>query len=292
MGNNPSVYTQQYESYNGNVTNSDEIRRNIMKVFKEKKSSNYNDFETIGWNNTNKQFGGQNRNRYEQYNPETLINQLIAQNNLAKQNTNQLGGNIKSYDNDENNYKEMTEDVLSILRKNIVAQTGGADCPCTDNQNYSETSDNPVDYKCLKGGKRDDNNKKHKNNEDEENEDEDEDEEEEEDNEEEEEEEEEEDNDNDDNDDDDDDEDEEEIADMERAKRGKKSRKHHRIYDGNLDDEDKEEDDEDEENDDENDDNDDISEMSESSNDISKVIQPFYSSDSDHYNISRRRMRF
>jgi len=300
MGNTASQQTND-------VLDSDTIRRNIMQVFREKNTgNNYTDFETIGWNNDQYEGlfvggGTQTRNRYDQFNPESLVNDLIEQNKRTQQSANKIPAqNAQVGGNEYSEYKEISEDVLSMLKRHIVAQTGGAvgntcgdgnansgGCGCDGKSNpiakqmggsrnsnlISATSANTIDYSVFANK-----NKQYGGGDDDANEDDDEDDE--------------------DDDEDEDDEDEDDSEDTEEEKAKKLKNKN------NKDSEDSDEPK--------------VSRMNpaskiakltsrtraitDSSNDgissdyssegISRVLQPFYSSDSDHFNVSRRRNRY
>ncbi|AYV75921.1 MAG: hypothetical protein Terrestrivirus3_190 [Terrestrivirus sp.] len=286
MGNYPSSGTQNLDK--NQLTDSDSVRKNIMRVFREKNVGNhYTDVETLDWHSVqnmgNNQFGGNVRNRYEQFNPQVYIDQLIEQNKRTQssmvnmKDSSLVGGNF----GDQNEYHEINQNVLASLRKHIIEQTGGASCPCdgADQNIVSSTSAQEIDYSVLKGGAKtkkddDDDNDDDFNDDDAEDNDDDDD-----------------DEDEDENNDEDEDEDEDDSV-MERSrsksKKSKKSRQN-RHHGGDPEDDD--------ENDDEDDPDiemaDEVDEMTGGSSDnISKIIKPFYSTDSDHYHITKRRSRF
>jgi len=303
MGNTASQQTND-------VLDSDTIRRNIMQVFREKNTgNNYTDFETIGWNNDQYEGlfvggGTQTRNRYDQFNPDSLVNDLIEQNKRSQQSADKIPAqNAQVGGNEYYEYKEISEDVLSMLKKHIVAQTGGAvgntcgegnansgGCGCDGKSNpivkqmgglrnsnlISATSANTIDYSVFA------NKNKQYGGGDDENEEDDEDDE----------------DDDDDDEDDEDDEDDSEDTEEEKAKKIKNK--------NNKDSEDSEDSDKPKVNRTHSSklakltsrtraiadsSNDGIS-SDYSSEGISRVLQPFYSSDSDHFNVSRRRNRY
>lgn len=140
----------------GDVLDSETINRNIMRVFQERQlSNNYSDVETLNWNTDKARHylhgGVTARNRYDRYNPEALINELVNQVNKP-----QAGGIPQGHESSD--YKEVSDDVVRILRKNIINQTDpntqqGGSCGCDGGSSLvSATSPQPVDYNVLKGG--------------------------------------------------------------------------------------------------------------------------------------------
>ena len=69
--------------------------------------------------------------------------------------------NFTSFDNitvnsDDDGYYPITDDIISTLKNHIVTQTGGASCPCDNNNialSSSSLSDNPINYQ-LGGGRK------------------------------------------------------------------------------------------------------------------------------------------
>lgn len=169
--------TANYDIQN-DVLDSETIRRNIMQVFQSKQvTNNSSDIDTLNWHTYNdisklksSLHGGMiYRNRYDQYNPEELINQLMNQIN----NKNQTGGIPLGFESDS--YKEISDNVLGILRKQILQQTStdglnnqlGGSCACDSGAPVSSTSPVPIDYTVIRGGGRngdlDNKNKRNKN---------------------------------------------------------------------------------------------------------------------------------
>lgn len=175
MGGN----TSSLQKNNDSPANSQDIERNIKRVFRERNNSNkLTEFETLGWNQNMSGGGMTSKNRYDAYHPETLINQLIADNERTKRSLNnmtdderkqQIGGldainfNVNSQQlkkTEEDEYKEivLSDDLIATLKKHVLQQTGGSNtqCPCDSNGLLSETSANTIDYAVLKGGAADD----------------------------------------------------------------------------------------------------------------------------------------
>lgn len=105
------------------VIDSETINRNIMKIFKSKQINNNYDDDTLNWHTHSDKSrynyfhgGVQLRNSYDQYNPEVLINTLRRQ-----ANENQYGGIPQGLESSD--YKELSDDVLSILKRQIMQQT-------------------------------------------------------------------------------------------------------------------------------------------------------------------------
>src|SRR5579883_2354158 len=136
-----------------NTLDSETIRRNIMKILHEKHNSNASDLATFDFHEDNAMnlFGGnldsedscdkgytsintnmiggsvtkrhQTRNRYDEYDPERLLNQFKQEyeQTLNKQ---QKGGQPVNPDKeDDKEYREISEDFLTTLRQHVVKLT-------------------------------------------------------------------------------------------------------------------------------------------------------------------------
>ena len=176
----PTSSTVNYDTnnydYQNHIIDSETVRRNIMNVFQNKQVSNkLTSEDTLNFNmNDNLNiFGGSiSRNRYDDHNPDVLINQLMSQIN----NNNQSGGiNNLPLGFESDSYYTISEDLLGTLRKHIYNETNikknnnsnqlGGGCGC-DSMLPSATSSEPVDFNVIRGGANN-NNKKKKNDEDE-----------------------------------------------------------------------------------------------------------------------------
>ena len=121
------------------------IHQNIVNAFSNRpvKASSYlSEQDTLGWNNANIT-GGARRDRYNQYDPRTLLNELM-------QNSAQKGGNM-GYGHETNNYLTGGLNILDRQIDNETGQSGG--CGCDGGVgNLSATSSMPVDFSVLRGG--------------------------------------------------------------------------------------------------------------------------------------------
>lgn len=157
------------------VLDSDTISRNIVRMLQDKHVYNYSEPETLNWNTmrpgrTGPMSGGAQRNRYDQYHPDGLINRLMNP-------TPQSGGHVGS--DDSIGFNEMSDNVLHMLRRQIQPSfattegtigfnTGagathpmsGGGCGCDGGDQgrplvSSVTSPQPIDYNVLRGGAKD-----------------------------------------------------------------------------------------------------------------------------------------
>ena len=148
------------------MNDSETIRRNIVRAFQDKKVNNRtNNTETLNWNSytepqclkqqlpTNYSVGG-GRRRYEKYNPDILLSKIMN-GGSAVQNGGTMPQGLES-----SSYKELSDDVLQIFQRQVLKQTSvaqsGAGCGC-DGVPMSVTSPQPVDYRVLVGGATNDN---------------------------------------------------------------------------------------------------------------------------------------
>jgi len=232
--------------------------------------------------------GGQrSRNRYDQHNPDMLVKNLMEQvknSSTSAQNV-QMGGH------------ELSDNTVKILQKNVnkvtdvTAQMGGGGCGC-DGGDQSATSPQPIDFSVLKHNLKGGAENK---NDDDDNDD---------------------DNDDDDDDDDNNDKNKKDKKDKKDKQRSKKKNKDKKTKDEDELDEDEEEEEEiDVEEDDDEDGDDDDAELDEeeekpengvserirvsmnnsdktSEGGIEDAIKPYYSSDTDYFNVKQRAGRF
>lgn len=166
-----STYSTNSSEQNGEI-NSEVIRQNILRAFQTKQTpdelNDFSNFDTLDWNShqiptrsskmRSSQLGGsktrnQARNRWEQYNPEALINELTRQTTKTKKN--QAGGNSQlglPISSESASYRELSDNITQLLREHVnrgpSQQTGGYKMNLA---NLSSTSSQPVDFSVLVG---------------------------------------------------------------------------------------------------------------------------------------------
>ena len=126
---------------------SETIRNNIIKAFRQKQPEVYSEMETLHWSDGGAVFDYRttNRNRYDEHNPEMLLAQMQG---YAK------GGAIAN-PHETSDYYALSDTVLQTWKRHINGQTStgqdGGGCGC-DGSTYSATSPQPIDYSVLRGG--------------------------------------------------------------------------------------------------------------------------------------------
>lgn len=150
---------------NDELLDSETIKKNIINVLYNKNKNNFgSEVETLGWFESPKLGGAGKRNRYDELNPELLINQLKSEiyntggslglpsmkkisvlGTSGAIGTSSVNVNQDVPDKTEggDNYKAISEDILTLLNQQINGQTGG--CGCDVDKNIADQK--PVVYK-------------------------------------------------------------------------------------------------------------------------------------------------